>query len=269
MRTWMIAVSLTAACGGVPGPTAEWIGPDGTPPVMADVVARPGEAMVYQVELHGLAVAEFTVTVGATTSLDDVAVVPISARVVSSPLLTMFHPVDDTLATWIDPRNGHPVAFEAHELASSRSTEVEHTRVRYAPDQFAVVVERAGQRFDEVQVVRHDTFDVPSMLTWLRGWSGAVGERVVVDVMRSRTAWRLAVAVAGRESVATVLGPMAAVRYEGASVRMRRDGADDTASERRGFTLWISDDADRVPLRLRARTDYGDIEMALVDYRAP
>ncbi len=65
-------------------------------------------------------------------------------------------------------------------------------------------------------------------------------------------------------------GPPTSARWRrcGSSVRLRRDGADDPASERRGFTLWISDDVDRVPLRLRARTDYGDVEMALVDYRA-
>ncbi len=256
-----------AACGGVLGPAADGVDPDDALPVAGGVVARAGEAMTYRVELHGIDVAEFMVTVGAETTLDGAPALPVSARVVSSPLLTMFHPVDDTLSTWIDPVTGRALAFEAVELASSRSTEVEHTRVRYAPGRFAVAVERAGRHLDEEQVVRHDTFDVPSMLMLLRGWHGAPGDRMVVDVMRSRTAWRLGVEIGGADTVETVLGAMAAVRFEGASVRMRRDGADDPASERRAFTLWISDDVDRVPLRLRAHTDYGDVEMALVEYR--
>jgi hypothetical protein len=32
--------------------------------------------------------------------------------------------------------------------------------------------------------------------------------------------------------------------------------------------MWISDDADRVPLLMVAETDYGDIRMEIVDYTA-
>ena len=58
------------------------------------------------------------------------------------------------------------------------------------------------------------------------------------------------------------------MRYDGEGVRILRDGSPDPASDRRRFSMWISDDADRVPVRLVAHTDYGDIRMDLVDYRA-
>ena len=35
-------------------------------------------------------------------------------------------------------------------------------------------------------------------------------------------------------------------------------------SEQRDFKMWISDDDGRVPLRIDANTDYGDLKMEIV-----
>jgi hypothetical protein len=35
----------------------------------------------------------------------------------------------------------------------------------------------------------------------------------------------------------------------------------------RTFTVWLSDDADRVPLKVSAKTELGDIVMVLTDYQ--
>ena len=47
-----------------------------------------------------------------------------------------------------------------------------------------------------------------------------------------------------------------------------RDGSLDKGTEARHFSMWISDDADRVPLLLVAESDYGDMKLELVDYVA-
>ena len=36
-----------------------------------------------------------------------------------------------------------------------------------------------------------------------------------------------------------------------------------------GFTAWMSDDADRVPLEVRIASEYGEILIELVEYRPP
>ena len=36
----------------------------------------------------------------------------------------------------------------------------------------------------------------------------------------------------------------------------------------RHYSIWVSDDADRVPLLLVAKTDYGDVKMEIIDYAA-
>jgi hypothetical protein len=46
-----------------------------------------------------------------------------------------------------------------------------------------------------------------------------------------------------------------------------RDGTIDPTSDTRRFSIWLTDDADRVPVKLLAKTDYGDIVMELLAYR--
>jgi len=73
--------------------------------------------------------------------------------------------------------------------------------------------------------------------------------------------------MSGSENVVTQLGELPAVRIEGRSRRLNRDGTDDPTGDTRKYTIWISDDADRVPLQLIAKTDYGDLRMDIVEYR--
>lgn len=272
-RLALLSTLALAACGATPKST-DPVAPPGGGTGSADaagapqVVASPGEQMIYRISLHGLDVAEFTVSVGQATAIDGTPVVPVATHAVSSPLLTLFHKVDDTLESWIDTRTGRPVQFRAHEVASAASDAIEETDVRFAPGKFQVKVLRDGQPIDEEQVVKHDVYDVPSMLVFVRGWDASAGTKTTVDVMRSRTAWRVDFTVADHEGVTTALGDLQAVRYDGEGVRILRSGEIDPDSDRRRFSMWISDDADRVPVKLVAHTDYGDIRMDLVDYRA-
>jgi hypothetical protein len=74
--------------------------------------------------------------------------------------------------------------------------------------------------------------------------------------------------VGARESVVTELGQFAAVRFDGVSRRILRDGRWEPDGDIRNFALWVTDDADRVPVLMVARTDFGDIRMEIVDYGA-
>jgi hypothetical protein len=49
---------------------------------------------------------------------------------------------------------------------------------------------------------------------------------------------------------------------------VNRNGSKDTSLEPRTFTVWISDDASRVPLQTVAHTDYGEVTLSIVEYQA-
>ena len=234
----------------------------------AALIARPGEQMTYKVGIHNLEVAELVVSLGQPAKLDGEDVIVVQTHATSAKLLSLVRPVDDILTSWVDRATGQPVAFKSRELASRNDGDIEESEARFAPGSFPVRVMRGGQVSDEQQVVRAVAYDVPSMLTFLRGWDGEPGAQVSVDVMRSVHAWRVNVVIAAFDNLTTALGDLPVVRYDGDAVRLQRDGTIDPRSKHRAFSIWITDDADRVPAKMVAHTDYGDIEVELLGYRA-
>ena len=64
----------------------------------------------------------------------------------------------------------------------------------------------------------------------------------------------------------TELGDFPVVRLDGHTYKLGRDDQRYPGSDERDFSIWISADDGRVPLKVTAKTDYGDIEMNIVDY---
>ena len=110
--------------------------------------------------------------------------------------------------------------------------------------------------------------DFQTFFLILRGWDAPVGATLTSDVLRSRYIWRTQLVVGGYENIETDLGQLPAVRFDGVSRRLTRQGEIDPKKGDRHYSIWVSDDADRVPLRLVAKTDYGDIKMEIIDYVA-
>ncbi len=97
--------------------------------------------------------------------------------------------------------------------------------------------------------------DVHSALAMARGWRSQPGDRTSMTVNFGSFELDADVWDAGREVIDTMNRP--AVRYEGIVL------------EKFPFTAWFSDDADRVPLRMKADTKWGSIDVELEDYLAP
>lgn len=266
----LVLLGISLGCGSNGGAGTAPVEPQPPIAIAADdtVVARAGEQMTFAVTIHNLAVAEIVYTIGGPAPYDGKDVYVVETRATSSRLLTWLHPVDDTLTSWIDVTTGRPVAYKAVELASSESGDYEVTEVRFAKDGFAVHGERKGNITDEHQVVQGEPFDTSAFLTFVRSWDAEPGAQVSVDLMRSRGAWRTKVIVAGYDHRSTALGELPMVRYDAETVRLLRDGTPDPTSDTRKFSIWITDDADRVPAHMVARTDWGDIQVDLVAYRA-
>ena len=60
--------------------------------------------------------------------------------------------------------------------------------------------------------------------------------------------------------------PTGAIRLIGESYRARPNFVPETPRPTRTFTVWLSDDADRVPLKVAAKTELGDVVMNLTEY---
>lgn len=277
----IIAIVL-AACGGSPqaprgtggGPAAteaDRPGSEAFPP-RAPFVA-PGERMIYRLTMHDLEVATFTIVIGEVEELDGRKVVVVQSGVQSSSLVSMVKKVEDNFTSWIDVATSRPVLFRSAELATADDPTVEATDSEagtIVDGAFTVRVTRDGvdQSVDKQVVGDLALFDLNGFLMTLRTWEVPPGTVARADVIRSRFLWRTEVTMVGFENLVTELGELPALRIDGVSQRVGRDGQLDPRSDRRKYSLWISDDADRVPLAIVARTDYGDLRMDIVEYTA-
>jgi hypothetical protein len=241
---------------------AEW------PPAAPFVT--PGERMAYKLTMHELEVASFHIAIGDVSEVEGRQVVLVQTGVAASRIVSMVKKVEDSFAAWIDMRTGRPVLFRSSELADAKDQAIESTDAEVARGDgktFPVRVVRAeGEIVEQQTVSSHALFDMNGFLIALRSWDVPAGTTATADVVRSRYLWRTQVTMAGFETIVTALGELPAVRIDGVSRRLRRDGTLDPSSDTRHYSMWISDDADRVPLAMVARTDYGDLRMDIVEY---
>jgi hypothetical protein len=187
-------------------------------------------------------------------------------------LVKMVANIDDKFTSYIDTTTGRPLKFMTDEFAT-KSEDVEHS--------VAELDARAG---DSVPVEFHlndkppvpepqkvslpDVWDYNAFLIALRSWEGPPGTKIVAEVFRSRYLWHVEMTIRDKSKLVTDLGEFPALRLDGHTYKVDKKGVKQADSDERDFSVWISDDAGRVPLKINTRTDYGDVAMSITDYQA-
>ncbi len=276
LRAFLIAAvgSSLLACGSpsttpaVPtGPAAKAAAFGAGPPL-----ATPGERMAYRVELRGVELAVMSIAVGDLVDLAGKQTVVVQVHAKSVGLASLVAAIDDTFTSWLDVATGRSLRFAVDEYETNSKVNIEHTIADLAGrtgDQVPITfaLNDAPPAPEPQKVTLPDVWDYNGFLIALRSWEGPAGTAAKLEVLRSRFLWSMAVKVAGKEKLATELGELPSLRFDAHTFKLTRAGAKDMTSDERDLSIWISDDNDRVPLRLTARTDYGDIKMEIVDYQ--
>lgn len=228
--------------------------------------------MVYKVSAGPLHVANYTLTVGQIEDLDGKRAITVLGHAQAIGLAEVIGgKVDDRFTSWIDVETGRSLRFRVDEYAS-KSPDMEHTVEDLAkregdlvPIQFHI---NDGAPAPEPQKVsKPEVWDYNAFLVALRSWEAPAGTRVVAEVFRSRFLWNVTVTARGKTKLDTELGELPALRFDCHGYKLARDGSKFPADER-DFSIWVSDDAGRVPLLTTAYTDYGPIKMEIVEYSA-
>ena len=215
-------------CGVSPvAPPAAAPAPAGSP----HALAMPDESMVFVGKLRGITVGRVRTAIGRDGWVDSKRAIIVRSRAKSEGLADMFGSVEYELQTTLDLDSSAPIE-----------------------DREEAWIELVGEH-REHHVDRH-TFsgshrqDVHSAVALLRGWHSTLGQHANVEVSLAGGRFDVEVRDAARE----MLGGKPAVRYDG------------TAAERFPLSIWISDDAARVPLAARAETKLGEVRIDLADY---
>jgi hypothetical protein len=257
----------TTPAAGAPGePVADGKLHDGPP------LATPGEHMQYKLSLRGIDLATYDLAIGELTELAGKQAIVVQGHAKISGLASFVATIDDRFTSWVDVATGRPLRFQTDEYASGSSSNIEHSVVELAaraeggvPVQFHV--NDGAATTDTQKVSQPVTWDYNAFLLALRGWEGPAGSALALEVFRSRYMWHADVTIHGKEKLVTQLGELPALRIDGRTYKLDRKGARVKDSEERQFTMWISDDDGRVPLKIEATTDYGALQMEIVDYQ--
>lgn len=275
MRSLTVALVFAAGCGNksgaptTPPPTASEVAPwaKGKP------LVTPGERMTYRLSLKGFELASYTFSVaGDLQELQGKPTIVVEGHAKSVGLATIVAKVDDRFTSWIDVESGRPRRFQTAEFETGSDKNIEHAIIDFQKREGDVVpvsfqLNDTPTTPEPQQVTQQDVWDYNAFLVALRAWEAPAGTTISTEVFRSRFLWKIDVKVRGKERLVTELGELPALRFDGHAIKLARDGSKFPDTDERDFSIWISDEGDRVPLKNTARTDYGDIEMVIIDYQ--
>ena len=248
-----MTMTMQQATPAVPAPNAE-------------LGLNPGENMLFEVHLAGILAGEAQLAVGELGNVDGHRAIVVRSRAATAGAAALFKKISDEATTVIDVDTGRPISLETVvEQGDKRIT----ASAKFTGNVATVTYQRTGDKEAKSGVLNFGTttvHDAHTAMAQLRGWKGTKGESRTVFVVGGRRLWRVDVTYAGEETIGSALGNRRAVVFDGRSYRARNNMTIESDKPSRTFKVWLSDDADRVPLKVTAVTELGDIVMDLVEY---
>jgi hypothetical protein len=231
---------------------------------------QEGEVLEAQLSLDGVVAGRGSLRVGKRCLADGKAALPIETESGSSGLLTLFS--DASAETWglVDLDNNGPLEGRWDIMNGDKRSLLEMDyrsggyrvhQIRYEPEKDPKHIRRRVEL--PIEQVPHDAH---TLLGYLRRWEPEEGERGYLYVTMGRGLYRADVVFAGRDSILTPQGSQEAFRIDGVATRLSEKTMKPTARGERPFSLWISADERRAPLRIVIDTDITKVSVDLVRY---
>jgi hypothetical protein len=274
LRGMLVAYALALVGCGAEAYTAPRA-PSTPPPVTAngrELGLNPGETMSYDVQLAGVLVGQAQLAVGEIGMIDGKRAIVVKSRAATAGAAALVKNIVDESTTVIDVDTGRPLKVDMLYEASGKKT---IATVRFDGKIVDVTFKRHEE--DKPRTIKVDfkatgdtaLHDMHTAMAEIRGWRATPGGTRTVFLVGGRRLWRIEMKYLGEETVSTAVGSRRAIVFEGASYRARKDLTTESPKAQRTFKVWLSDDADRVPLKCSAQTELGDIVMELTDYQRP
>ncbi|MBW2731095.1 MAG: DUF3108 domain-containing protein [Deltaproteobacteria bacterium] len=224
----------------------------------------PGEQMTFSIGLGGIEAGRASLSIGKSRRAGR----EISVRGRGESNLPSLFALSEELLTHVDLAHMRPLRSFLTTQRGERITET-RTRHRHRGLSEQRITRRMGQKVSLKQRRRRlpqGHLDLFSALLLLRSTSWDQGRRVELHVVSGRKSYRVHVAVKGHERVRTQ-GRMAnCLRLQGV-IRQISDEGRPLRHKPKTFTLWLSDDVARIPLRADLQSPWGQIKLQLESYR--
>lgn len=264
---------LVLALAGCAGAEAMTLPQSAKPGAVAtstnEVGLNPGESMAFEVRLGGMLAGEAALAVGELGEFDGKKAVVVKSRANTAGAAALIKRIVDEATTVIDIESGRPLQLETRVEQGAKKT---HAQAKFTGTIADVTYTRNDDPTPHNYKINFGTqtvHDTHSAMAQVRGWRPTLGTTRSVFVVGGRRLWRVDVKFLGSETIGSAVGNRRAIKFEGASFRARPNFTIETDKPMRTFTVWLSDDADRVPLRVLAKTELGDVTVDLTEYTRP
>ena len=269
-RVSVCALLALAGCAGAEAMTLPQSAKPGVVQTTTNEIGlNPGESMAFEVRLGGVLAGEAAMAVGELGEFEGKKAVVVRSRANTAGAAALIKRISDEATTVIDMETGRPMQLQTLVEMGNKRTEAQAKFTGTIAD---ITYKRSDDPKPHNYKINFGTqtvHDTHSAMAQIRGWRPAPGTTRSVFVVGGRRLWRVDVRYLGTETIGTAVGNRAAIKFEGASFRARPNFTIETDKPMRTFTVWLSDDADRVPLKVLASTELGDVTVELTDYTHP
>jgi len=238
-----------------------------------------GEELFYSVEVSGAEAARASLRAGKRKKARGISYVPISANAITHGFFAKSYPVEDRANTFINPKNLLPIKSDKDIREDGK---VRSYKVRFGEAKHTAAVERfmKGKKRNYTRPIPANTFDALSWIYDLRSRPLKNGDKFTYFVFDGWKLSKLHVSVVGREKAWTPLKYYDSIKVDvdreimnvrWKNPRKKHEGARVSARKKRYYfaTIHLSDDAERVPVRLFITSKLGDSDFKLIKYIAP
>ena len=257
-----ICTSARAGTGGAPGaPVAGSAGGAGY---------RPGEGFAFTFSVGAIDAGRARMSVGQPTmpaSAHGRRLLGVQGDAHSAPWLSLLARLDDD----------YKVVLDADALAPDTIDTAEHgIRERKVAVRIDRTITQARVKLDlvkgkqeghETRIYQGVPVDPVGALFTMRAAPLRDGDVLDMLAFEGPAFYRTQVKVAGREAIERSGVKETAIRLDVSAQRVDEHGIDKKNEAVRHATIWLSDDARRIPYRIAGDTDFGRCELELVSYR--
>ena len=232
---------------------------------------RPGEVIKADVFFDGVLAGQGQLKVGAPCRVKNQNAVLVTTSGSSAGLARFLQKAISETSALVDVDSSRPI--EAHSDATIGDKRAvadlvfdragfTFKQVRSEPDQ------ETKTALGEIRLPIDETpHDGHSVLGYLRNWKPEPGTAGFIWAVFGRYPWRADLVFVGPEMLKTERGEEKALRIDGIAVKLSGSNlTPSTSSPKRPFTIWISDDERKTPLRILLETSLAKVTVEIASY---
>ena len=220
---------------------------------------KKGEYLEYEVSYGFFDAAKATLEIASETKdINGRKTMHVVGKGRSSGALRWFFKVDDRYETYMDEEAMVPWKFIRHVREGGykldRSVNFDHYKNK------ATVLQKDTKNYH----VKPNTQDLLSAFYYARTLdlkNAKIGQEFIINTFFDREMYPLKIKFLGKEEIETSLGEFNCLKFRPMVEKGR------VFKEEEDMTLWLSDDANKVPIRLKTNLVVGSIKMNLVKHK--